>query len=101
MPSPNLDELARLIRRYGLVLCYDRDGARLAFRYPLLPAGVKRAIHNHRQALAGGMRAGRIELCPSPGLHRPYWRYIGARQQYQCEKCVELDKWQQGLWHAA
>lgn len=98
--NAHLDDLARLVRVYGLTLAYGSDGARLAFRYPALPAHIKQVIRNHRRGLAARMAAGDIALCPSPGLHRREWYYAG-RGRYVCAHCQRLDAAQLGLWKQA
>jgi hypothetical protein len=91
-----LDDLARLVRMYGLILCYGSDGARLAFRYHL-PRHLRQALRNRRRALARMMLAGDIRLCPAPDLHRRSWMYQGSGR-YCCELCRAIDSAQLGMW---
>lgn len=95
----NLDDLARLVRLYGLVLAYSHHGAKLAFRYPGLPADVRRMLHNHRRGLAQLMKAGDVRLCPARDAHRKSYYYAG-RGVVLCADCQRLDAHQMGLWAA-
>jgi hypothetical protein len=92
----DLDELAALVRVYGVVLAYGDDGAALAFR-SRLPAALRRAIRSHRRGLARMMLAGDIRLCPAPDAHRREYFYCG-RGRWACAACVRLDSYQLGLW---
>lgn len=93
--SLDLDDLARMVRAYQLVLCYGSDGARLAFRYRL-PLWLRHALRSRRRGLQRLMLQGDIRLCPSPDAHRREWRYAG-QGCYCCELCRRIDA-QLGMW---
>jgi len=94
----DLDHLAQVVRTYGIILCYDTTGAKLAFRYPALPSEVRRLIRNHRRGLASRMAQGDIRLCPV-AAHKSEWFYAG-RGVYVCPICRRIDA-QIGLWKAS
>ena len=50
---------------------------------------IKRALRRHRRGLKLLIAWCSIEVCPSPGLHRRYWKYAGG-QVYTCSICEQL-----------
>lgn len=59
-----------------------------------VPIGLRRAIVKHRAQLHTMMLAGDSRVCPSPRLHKRYWRRAGRRQSDRtiCSLCLQLDR---------
>ena len=55
-----------------------------------LPVSLRRGIRRHNETLQALLYAHDVRLCPSPQLHKRYWRQ--RKTGYICGLCERLDE---------
>lgn len=59
-----------------------------------VPRFIRQTIAEHKDTVRAMVRVGRIEVCPSPALHRREWRYEAEEwtvDSATCAICQRLD----------
>jgi hypothetical protein len=59
-----------------------------------VPRFIRQAIAEHKETVRAMIRVGRIEVCPSPVLHRREWHFSGPEwtvDSATCAICQRLD----------
>lgn len=81
----SLDALLAELRERRLILISAGE----LWPSPRITREIRQGLRRHQKALETLLTWSSIDVCPSPDLHRRYWRYAG-QGTYQCEVCQQL-----------
>ncbi len=87
----SVDRVLSYLQENHIFLHYSENGVELWTCGRKMPQALRRSIYKHRQLLASLLRSGSSLVCPSPKLHRRYWRKAGPGCEKVCEMCLQLD----------